>query len=60
MSRERVDAVRQAAIAEGLLPATAATPIENDRPWPVVLLTALGAWLAALPLLAVVGMLWAT
>jgi uncharacterized membrane-anchored protein len=57
MSRERLDAVLQAAISEGLLPATAAAPVENDRPWPVVLLTALGAWLATLPLLAVVGML---
>jgi uncharacterized membrane-anchored protein len=27
------------------------------RPWPVVLLTALGAWLAAVPLLIVVGLL---
>ncbi len=27
------------------------------RPWPVVLLTALGAWLAAIPLLGVVGLL---
>lgn len=30
---------------------------EAPRPWPVVLLTALGAWLAAIPLLIVVGML---
>ena len=28
-----------------------------SRPWPVVLLTALGAWLAAIPLLIAVGML---
>ena len=28
-----------------------------SRPWPVVLLTALGAWLAAVPLLIAVGML---
>lgn len=28
------------------------------RPWPVVLLTALGAWLAAVPLIAVVGLLF--
>lgn len=31
--------------------------ISNPRPWPVVLLTALGAWLAAVPLLIAVGML---
>ena len=30
---------------------------EAPRPWPVVLLTALGAWLAAIPLLIVVGIL---
>jgi uncharacterized membrane-anchored protein len=29
----------------------------ETRPWPVVLLTALGAWLAAVPLIAVVGLL---
>ena len=29
----------------------------NERPWPVVLLTALGAWFAAVPLLLAVGML---
>ena len=29
----------------------------NTRPWPVMLLIALGAWLAALPLLGVVGLL---
>ena len=28
------------------------------RPWPVVLLTALGAWLAAVPLIGVVGLLF--
>ncbi|MES2975851.1 MAG: GDYXXLXY domain-containing protein [Pseudomonadota bacterium] len=30
---------------------------QDARPWPVVLLTALGAWLAAVPLLVVVGSL---
>ncbi|MBK6999459.1 MAG: DUF4401 domain-containing protein [Rhodoferax sp.] len=29
----------------------------NERPWPVVLLTALGAWFAAVPLLIAIGML---
>lgn len=29
----------------------------SERPWPVVLLTALGAWLAAVPLAGVVGLL---
>lgn len=43
--------------AQGLLPAHAQLPEADNRPWPVVLLTALGAWLAALPLIAMVGML---
>ena len=30
---------------------------EAERPWPVVLLTALGAWLATIPLAGVVGLL---
>jgi uncharacterized membrane-anchored protein len=53
----RIDAWLQAAAAEGLLPAEASVADHDTRPWPVVLLTALGAWLAALPLIAVVGML---
>ncbi|MBK9346746.1 MAG: GDYXXLXY domain-containing protein [Burkholderiales bacterium] len=32
-------------------------PTGSERPWPVVLLTAVGAWFAAVPLLAMVGML---
>ena len=36
--------------ASGVLPPDATLPLENDQPWPVTLLTALGAWLAALPL----------
>jgi uncharacterized membrane-anchored protein len=44
--------------AAGLLPQDAEWPAAStERPWPVVLLTALGAWLAAVPLLGVVGML---
>lgn len=57
MNRRTIDAVMQAGIAEGLLPAAATAPAQSERPWPVVLLTALGAWLATLPLLGVVGML---
>jgi uncharacterized membrane-anchored protein len=45
------------AIAEGVLPPDAALPAHEPRPWPVVLLTGLGAWLAAVPLLGVVGLL---
>lgn len=42
--------------AEGLLPSEAKAVSEGSRPWPVVLLTAFGAWLAGLPLLAMIGL----
>ncbi len=45
------------AVAEGLLPAGTTCPRRETRPWPVVLLTGLGAWLAALPLLGMVDMI---
>ena len=57
MSGDRIDSVLRAAMTEGLLPAGTTRPTQDSRPWPVVLLTALGAWLAALPLLGVVGLL---
>jgi uncharacterized membrane-anchored protein len=49
--------IREDAIRQGLLPADAAPAVTESRPWPVVLLTALGAWLAALPLIGFVGAL---
>jgi uncharacterized membrane-anchored protein len=52
-----LDEVLRAAIDASLLPADAQVPAQESRPWPVVLLTALGAWLAAVPLLGVVGLL---
>ncbi len=56
MSRARVEHLVRAATDEGLLPA-GTEPIDQDlRPWPVVLLTALGAWLAAIPLTIVAGL----
>ena len=50
--------IRQA-VALGLLPPAADDPgaLEEARPWPVTLLTALGAWLAAVPLLLFAGVL---
>ena len=57
MSDARLDAALRGAIAEGLLPATATAPAQDDRPWPVVLLTAFGAWLAAIPLIGLFGLL---
>lgn len=47
----------QAAVDAGWLPAGAQVPEPDTRPWPVLLMVALGAWLAALPLMAVVGLL---
>lgn len=52
-----LEAVVRAAQAEGLLPPGASVPQIESRPWPVVLLTALGAWLAAIPMLSVIGLL---
>lgn len=53
-----LDRTLAAAITEGLLPADAARSVEENRPWPVILLTALGAWLAAIPLIGVIGLLF--
>ena len=57
MNGEPLDRIVRSAIAAGLLPASAQSPLQDSRPWPIVLLTALGAWLAAVPLLGVVGLL---
>lgn len=58
-----LDAIVQGAVAQGVLPAHATAADARKatgpaRPWPVVLLTALGAWLAALPLLAMFGVVF--
>ena len=58
MSADRLEHTLQEAIRVGILPPSASCPNQDNRPWPVVLLTALGAWLAAIPLLIVVGMLF--
>ena len=54
----RLEGAVRSAIAQGVLPADATVPRHDERPWPVVLLTAFGAWLAAIPLFAVVGLLF--
>lgn len=56
MSADRLDQTIEDAISAGVLPDHAHRPEQDMRPWPVVLLTALGAWLAAIPLLIVIGM----
>jgi uncharacterized membrane-anchored protein len=53
----KLDQAVRAAINAGVLPSGAAPSKHDARPWPVVLLTGLGAWLAALPLLGMVGLL---
>lgn len=58
----RLHQTLQRAVQAGWLPdAAAAAALQSAgssaRPWPVLLLIALGAWLAALPLLGVVGLL---
>ena len=60
MSGDRaLDALMRSAIAAGVVPADAAAPAHDERPWPVVLLTAFGAWLAALPLIGLAALLLA-
>lgn len=51
-----LDDMLHRARAEGLLPAHAQAPADEGRPWPVMLLTLFGAWLAALPVLAIFGL----
>ena len=44
------------ALLAGFLPDDAAILPGNPRPWPVILLTAIGAWFAAIPLFLLIGM----
>lgn len=57
MSARAIRQAVQAGIERGILPAGSTAPRQDARPWPVTLLTALGAWLAVLPLMGVVGLL---
>ena len=50
-----IERTLRAAVAAGVRPAGAVALGQDERPWPVVLLTALGAWLAAL--LGVLGVM---
>lgn len=53
----RLETIIATAVSEGILPPGAGVPAASERPWPVVLLTALGAWLAAVPLLVALYLL---
>lgn len=47
-----LQSVMDAAIKAGVLPAGTTVPesAAPERPWPIILLTTLGAWLAVIPL----------
>ncbi len=53
MTHARLDHVIAQAIAAGILPAGSSRQSIEHRPWPVMLLTGIGAWLAAIPLIAI-------
>ena len=53
----RLDQIVTDAKTANILPTSATVLAHANRPWPVVLLTALGAWLAAVPLFGVVTVL---
>jgi uncharacterized membrane-anchored protein len=55
VKRDRIEQALKDAIEAGVLPAGAGADVPEERPWPVVLLTALGAWLAAIPLAGAVA-----
>ena len=57
MTSEPLRAVLRAGASRGWMPADATLPTADTRPWPIVLLTALGAWLAAIPLFGFFAML---
>ncbi len=58
MSETRLDAITRSAVAEGLLPDSALQPGEPPRPWPVVLMSALGAWLVGVPMFGLITQLF--
>ena len=47
----------QQALAARLLPPDATLPEQSARPWPVIVLTGIGAWLAVIPLSLMIGLL---
>lgn len=60
MSETRLDAITRTAVAEGLLPDSALQPGEPARPWPVVLMSALGAWMVGMPMFGLITQLFAS
>lgn len=58
MSDSRFNAVTRTAVAEGLLPATALQAGPPARPWPVILVSALGAWMVGIPMFGLITQLF--
>lgn len=59
MSKDKLDQVIRSGIEAGLLPAIASTSESSGgRPWPLVVLTAIGAWLSAIPLVFMFSLLF--
>ncbi len=54
---DRLQDAVDAGIRGGLLPAGVQPTPSSERPWPVILLTALGVWFGAVPLLIAIGLL---
>jgi uncharacterized membrane-anchored protein len=54
MSKQVLADILLAAKSENILPAEALVPAPDERPLPVVILNAVGAWLAAIPLMLAV------
>lgn len=59
MSRH-LDSVLREAVDQGLLAAAHAELESQHRPWPVIVMTAMAAWFAAVPLGLLVGLLFLT
>ncbi len=61
MNTKALSSVAKAVLAGvngGFLPADTVFTPDDARPWPVVLLTAIGAWFAAIPLFLLLGMVF--
>ena len=52
---DALDSLIAGATHAGLLPDDTVRPRQDVRPWPLVLMTAFGAWLAAIPLMLALG-----
>ncbi|MDB5933136.1 MAG: hypothetical protein JWQ01_480 [Massilia sp.] len=52
MKMDRLDELIAAAHGAGILPASATRPANESKPWPLLLMVGLGAWLSAVPLFA--------